>query len=361
MCSPIRIAPLVVAVGLLASAGATADVITLADGSKILGTVERLADGKLTLATKFAGTLEIDAAQIVSIAVDRPVNVGMESGDRLVGPIEWKPALDRAVVQTEMGGVPISVDRVSAIWPKDAKSPEEVAYEEQLAQVQAEAEAARAKWSATLEVGLLFKDGNSDVLNARGRAEARRTSDRDLLKFYVSGEYAEENEKRSASEVKGGAYYEHMLTKHWFAYVRGELEYDEFEDLDLRLSTGPGLGYYWIKKPEHELKTRAGIGYLHESYMNGRTVDTAEGEVGLDWRLDITPWLRFTTANAWYPTFEELGDYRLVSDSAFVFPIGASDAWKLKLGALYEYKARPAGGRERLDQTYYANIVLDLK
>jgi hypothetical protein len=104
-----------------------------------------------------------------------------------------------------------------------------------------------------------------------------------------------------------------------------------------------------------------GISYMHESFFDDRTNDTAQLEVGLDYRLDIAPWLQFTENAVYYPTFDGIDDYRLVSDSAFVIPLGESDVWKLKLGALYEYKSQPRPGVERLDQTYYANIVLDIK
>ena len=338
-----------------------ADVVTLSDGSRLLGTVERMADGKLILATRFAGTIEIDASMVASIETDQSVNVGMSSGDRLVGPIEWKPEIERAVVQTEMGGVPITVDKVEAIWPQDGKSPEVLAMEEQIVKAQEEIEAQRAKWSATFEAGLFFTEGNKNIFRAFGRAEARRTSPKDLLKFYISGEYSEEDDERSAHEIKGGAYYEYLFTERWFGYGRLDLEYDEFEDLDLRLSTVVGVGYYWLKKPDHELKTRCGIGYLHEIYRDGLINDAAQAELGLDYRLDIAPWVRFTHSTTWYPTFEALRDYRLVSDSAFLFPLGGSDVWKLKLGALYEYDSIPNPGFERLDQTYYANVVLEVK
>ena len=338
-----------------------ADVVTLSDGSRLLGTVERMADGKLTLVTQFAGTIEIDTTMVSSIQTDQEMAVGMDSGDRLIGLIEWQPEIERAVVQTEMGGVPIAVDRVEAIWPKDGKSPEVLAMEAQIAKVKKELEAQRAKWAARLEAGFFLTEGNKDIFRAYGRAELYRTSPKDLLKFYLSGEYAEEDDNRNTHEIKSGAYYEYLFTERWFAYGRMDLEYDEFENLDLRFSTLVGAGYYWLKRPEHELKTRTGIGYLHETYMDGATFDTAQAELGLDYRIDINKWLQFTHNTTWYPTFKALRDYRLVSDSALLFPLGDSNVWKFKIGALFEYDSIPSPGFERLDHTYYANIVLDLK
>ena len=359
--STVRAGWVVLALMAMAVATASADVVTMKDGSKLLGKVERMEGGKLVLVTEFAGTLEIDATLIDTIATDEPVNVGVDTGDRLVGPIEWKPDIDKAVVQTELGGIPVNVDRIAAIWPRDGKSPETLAMEAQIAQVREEAKAAEAKWSATFEAGLFFTEGNKDIFTARGRVEVRRKSPKDLLKFYLSGDYGEESDERNASEVKAGIYFEHLFTERFFGYLASEVEYDEFENLDLRFSTSLGIGYYWIKKEEHELKTRGGVGFLHESYADETSRDTAQAELGLDYRVDITPWLRFVHGTTYYPTFESLRDYRIVSDTGFIFPLGDSDMWKLKLGAQYEYKSIPAVGSQRLDQTYYANILLDVE
>lgn len=340
---------------------APADVVVLQDGSRLLGTVKRWSDDKVILETKFAGTLEIDATMIASIETDERVNVGVDTGDRLVGKVEWRPELEKAVVETELGGVPLDVSRIEAIWPEDGKSPEVLALEAQIEKEREEAKAREAKWTASFELGILYKDGNTELLNVRGGGQVQRKSLKDLLRFYVSADYQEDDKQRTNHEVKGGAYYEYLFTERWFGYGRLDLEYDEFENLDLRLSTAVGAGYYWIKKDEAELKTRAGIGYLHETFRDGRVEDAVQADVGVEARFDITPWLQLTHATTWYPTFDGLDDYRLVSDTAFLIPFGGSDAWKLKLGALYEYDSIPDPGRERLDQTYYANIVLELK
>ncbi len=352
-------------------AAGRADVITLTDGSRLLGTVQRLEDGKLIFETRFAGVLEIDAALVQSISTDQPVNVNVDTGDRLVGPIKWQPQIGHAVVQTQLGGVPVPVERIAAIWPKDGKSPEVRAIEKQIAEVEAAAEAARARWSLTIEAGLLFQQGNNEILISRGRIEAKRRSAQDLLRLYALGHYGEDHKRRNTAEAIGGAYYEYMFTGRWFFYGSMELEYDEFENIEFRLSTAVGAGYYWLRKEHHELKTRAGLGYLHETYLAYEDQDgnelrdpplnSVQADLGLDYRYDIAPWLRFTHSTTYYPTFKSVRDYRIVSDSAFALPLGDGGKWKLKLGARYQYKSIPSGDADRLDETYYANIVLELE
>ena len=66
-------------VGLGCATVVVADVVVLKEGSRIHGTVERLANGKLLIKTDFAGALEIDAALVETIETDRPLVVGLES------------------------------------------------------------------------------------------------------------------------------------------------------------------------------------------------------------------------------------------------------------------------------------------
>jgi len=339
---------------LVVSAAALGDVVTLKDGSRIVGTVERLEGGQLSIATEFAGTIVVDYSLVSSVETAQPMNVQAASGSKLVGTVKATPGSEKAVVETEEGDVGVNVENIEGIWPQGEPSPQERV-------LQAQIDAARGKWTATFEAGLVSQEGNTKRFNARGRAQIQHQTDKDLLRFSLSGEYAEENRKRSAAEVKAGAYFEHLFTERFFGYAKLDLEYDEFERLDLRLSAVGGGGYYWLKKADHEFKTRAGLGYLHELYQSGRTVDSAQAELGFDYRVDIAPWLQFINSSTWYPTFDGLDDYRLVSDSAFLIPLGDSDIWKLKLGAEYEYKSLPNPGRERLDQTYYANILVELK
>ncbi|MCA9243266.1 MAG: DUF481 domain-containing protein [Phycisphaerales bacterium] len=341
------------------AAPVVADTVTLSDGSRLVGRVERLSDGKIRITTEFAGELVVPAEMVRGIDTTESVNVEMESGDRLVGTLDWNG--NSSSVQTAMGRVSFKPESVTAIWNKDGKSPEALILEKQVEAAKAEAEAARAHWELTLEAGVLYQDGNTEALNARGRVEVRRKSDKELLLFYLAGDYAKQFRRRSAAEARAGSRYEYSFTDRLFAYAKTDWEYDEFERLTLRALFTVGGGYYWLKEEPYELRSRLGVGFQHQEFFSKRTTDEFIAEVGLDGRWDITEKLRFTTANTWYPTFDALDNYRLESDNALIIPISTDEQWKIKLGALFQYNSRPTGMRERLDETYYANLVLDLK
>ncbi len=333
------------AVVAFAATAARADIIELTDGSRIVGTIELVHEGKATIATAFAGTLKIDVATIKSVSTDAKVNVGVTSGDVLVGPV--KPADGGGVVSSEKGEISFRVGELSAIWPEGTMSPE--------------ARALQPNWITTLEAGVISTEGNSDTLNANGRFDMRRKTSEDLLQFYASVQYSEQDDRRSKNEYIGGVYFERNLTKKLYWYARFELEHDEFEDLDIRATAAAGVGYYWVREDIREFKTRVGAGYRHESYDDGGTRNDPILDLGYDYRRQLASWAEYTHSLTYSPNIEDFAEYRLVGDMNLTFPIGSEDIWKFKIGFKKEYNSNPAPDRDRLDSTFYSNIVLEIK
>ena len=351
--------PGLMAVGIWLAAGALvpADVVHTTDGSRFVGTIEQMSDGKLIMVTEIAGRLVIDASKIVAVAADGAVNVEFASGDRLVGTVEVSDDLSSSTVHTALGDISVAANQITSIWPEGTESPQLLAVK---AEADARVEAMQPDWTMTLEAGGSGTEGNTDTLKARGRLDVTRKTSKDLLNFFLAGDYDEQDDRRTTNEYSGGIRYENSITDRWFWYVRTRLEFDEFEDLDLRSTAAAGGGYYWLKKPDHELKTSLGLGYRHESYKDSRTTDSAVLDLGLGYRLDIAEWVQFTHATVYSPDFQEFDDYRLDVDTALVFPM-QDDRWKLKVGMRNEYNSRPQPGFDRLDNTYYTSVVLELK
>lgn len=338
------------ATGTLTVQAARADVVHIVDGSRIIGTIGRLQGGKLAIDTKFAGIIHIELSRIESLESDNPLNIALESGDRLVGNVS-RTAERSYVVNTAQGPVPLRFETLTGVWPVGEKSPEALEAE----RVQ------EALWTGSVEAGVRREEGNKDTLNVRGGFELLRKTDEDQLLFYVAAKMSEQNGARSTNEYRGGIHYENNASERWFWYTRIDLEFDEFENLDLRSEAAAGGGYYWLKKPDHELKTRAGAGYRHESFDNGVSSDQSYLDLGLDYRIDLCAWAQLKQTTTYSPSFEEYNDYRLVFDTAMFFPLAGGDVWKLKLGVRNEYDSMPQPGIDRLDNTYYANIVYTFK
>jgi len=333
-----------------------ADAVYTVDGSKLVGRIEQMYKGKLTIDNTVAGKLVIDMSQIVAIEADQSITVEFESGNRLVGTIAVSPDQASATMQTALGDLPVDAKNMVSAWPEGKESPV-------LAEVKAEAEKVRLasipKWTATLEGGGSRTDGNTDTLEGRGRLDVVRKTSEDLLNFYLAGKYSETDKVRISNEYYGGIKYENNINDRRFWYARIELEFDEFENLDLRTTAAAGGGYFWIKEEPQQLKSLVGFGLRNESYNNGQSTSSAVIDFVVDYREDINEWAQFTHVTRYSPDFQDTGDYRLDFDTALVFPL-KKEEWKLKLGMSNEYNSRPQPGLERLDNTFYANIVMSL-
>ena len=339
---------------LVASSNAPADDVYLNDGSKLVGTVTQIAGGKLTIKTDFAADpIEIDMAKVKGITSTAPVNVQVESGERAVGKLEYNAANNQQQVTGDLvGQKAIEVGKVTSVWPQGAQDPA-------VAAAQAEADALRPKWSVRLEGGINGQTGNSEKFSLNGGFTVKRTTPSDRLSFYGTARYSVENGMRTANEFIGGTLFEADITERLFWFIRGELEHDEFESIDLRATATTGFGYYVIREEDIEWKLRGGAGLKHEAYDNN--TDETQGLLGLgeELRVEVTPWLLFTHSIIYYPTLDDLGDFRIVMVNAAEIPLTNDKKWKLRMGIKNEFDNMPQPGVNRLDTYYFANIVLD--
>lgn len=330
-----------------------ADALYLKDGSTLVGKVTKVFEGKVNITTDFAGELTIDAEKIAGIKTDEPLTVHLESGERAVGALEYDPATQQQRVTGELAGpVATPIVSVARAWPAGAADPA-------IAAAEAEAARQRGKWAVHMELGINGQTGNSEIVNVNGRGSLKRTTPNDRLTIYAQGRLSRDNGETTAREILGGAKYEVDITKRLFAYGGFELENDEFEMLDLRVTVTGGLGYFIIREENTELKFRAGLGFQHESFQDGTDSQEPIGELGIDFQHDINEWLRFTHSTTVYPVLDDFGEFRAVMENAAELPLSSDKMWKLRLGIRNQYDSEPAGGADRLDTFYFANVGVD--
>lgn len=333
-----------------------ADSIYLIDGSKLVGTIERIADGKIVIVTQFAGRLEIDATKIARFDSDQTLHVELQSGDTLVGTVTSNNS-NETIVNSKLGNIPIRSTDIALLWPKGEESPKVLALRED---AKKKLEAARPKWTKVLEGGMSFTEGNTDTLEGHGRLDMKRKSSDEFLHLYLAGRYGEQNNARTTNEILGGIRYENNLSERRFWYTRLELEFDEFEDIDLRALAAFGGGYYWIKDADTDLQTSVGLGYRHEAYDGGRTENDAVIDLGLNYRQDIPTLGQFKQTITYSPDFQETDNYRFFLDTSLTLPL-KNEQWNWKIGMRHSYNSRPQPGFDNLDSAYYTSIVLTLK
>lgn len=345
-----RIAGILPAVVLAFAAAVHADEVVLTDGSKLVGEIQQLSYGKLKMKTDFAGDMVIDAERVKGLNTTTPMAVQAKSGERYVGPLNYDG--ENQTVKGADGEKRIAIDQVVATWPSAGESPEEA---------EARLKKAAEGWKLRLELGINGETGNTETLAINGAVTATRETDVDRMTLYAMGRYKKDNGVDNTREIIGGIRLEHDLTERLYLWGNAELENDIFENIDLRFTIGGGLGYFVIRKPDQEFKIFGGPGFQHESYSDGSdSQDQAILILGETYRHDFTPWLTFTHGITYYPTLEDINDYRAVMENAGELPISSDGKWKLRLGVRNQYKSQPPGDTEKLDTFYFLNLVMDL-
>jgi putative salt-induced outer membrane protein YdiY len=369
---------------IVTAAAVSADEIHLTDGSRLVGVAGAMDSDGLSFETSFAGAIRIDAAKIAGIVTDQPMTVALVGGDRVTGTLRYDADNGQRLTGTTFGDVAIDPSRIVAIWPVGAAAPASggaqggAAVEQLRAEHQADLETTRQhyetemaslredaarftpKWTADLELGLNGQSGNTEEVNFDGRISAKRATQVDRFSLFIEGHFGRQNGIRNTNEVMGGARYEIDISERAYAYASTKLEFDEFENLDLRSNVTAGMGYFFIKRDDETLKGRVGAGYQHESFDDGTVENQGILEVGVEYEKQFAPWLLFTHETTFFPSLDGLDDYRLTSETAGEIPIANSDAWKLRIGMRNEYDAMPQPGIDNLDTYYFLNVVYHL-
>jgi len=318
---------------------AKADEVHLKDGSLVRGTVSSISDGVAEVKTDFAGVLRIPLDKIGGITTETAQTVTLKAGGVFTGRMQFSDGQQQVL---EKGG-PATVDFSGLAKARPVPAPG--------------APKTPAVWKGRVEIGLNGSEGNSDQFDALAGLTVTRVDLRDRLTLSLRGHYQEADAVRTKSEAVGAARFERDLSPRLFAFTRLELEYDEFENLDLRSTLAGGLGYFLIRSPQQDLKIRGGLAYQHEEFGDGSSDDKPLAEAGYDYRLDVRRWLRYNSTFSYFVDPGRVDDWRLTAENSAEFPLSNTIGWKLRLGLRNQYDAEPLPGIEGLDTTYYLSLV----
>jgi len=224
--------------------------------------------------------------------------------------------------------------------------------------VKAMAKPAAAIWSGSITAGLTATDGNVDSVLTTGKVAAERKTSSDDLILGADGAYGEVNSQETAESLHGCAQDNHLFIDNtWYAYGREDALHDAIADVDYRVTSSAGAGYYFLKDKVNTLSTEAGpaveIEHLDDQYHNYPSARVAEkfehkiddharvwenvevippltypdaflvnAEVGfetpLTHRLSLQTYLQDNFANVPAPGFKD-NDLKLVSGLVFKF------------------------------------------
>ena len=336
----------------LSSCVVFADQITLKNGDRLTGTIEKSDSKALVIRTEFAGEVTVQWSAVQDIKSDQELHVGLKNGQTVVGPVN--SADGKIEVSTKTAGNVEAPKENIVVMRSDA---------EQIAWARLQHPGLLQGWAGGVNVGFGLTAGNSETRNLALAFNGIRTGLRDKLTLYAGSVYATSataTPNVTANNNKGGLRYDRDITKRLFGFVNADFFTDALQDLNIRAVGGGGLGFHVIKSDATTLDLLGGVNYTHENYtqvppLAGHLVHNfAAGTIGENLTHKIDKATVITQDAYFFPDFKSGGDYRATFDLATVTKINKWLGWQNAFGDVYV--TNPPTDKKRNDLVFTTGI-----
>jgi putative salt-induced outer membrane protein YdiY len=296
--------------------------ITMKNGDRFTGSVVKLDGKNLILKSDYAGVISVPWDAVVSISSSEPLSVSLQDGQLLVGQVSTSDT--KLVIETKNAGT-ISTEK------------------EAVKTVRSQAEQAEADrylnprivdlWAGFVDLGYSASRGNSSTNNLAVSANAARATTRDTIAVHFASLYSSNTVAGksilSANAMRGGINYNLNLRPRLFAFGSVDLEFDEFQDLDLRFVPAGGLGYHAVKSERAAFDLFGGGALNREFFSTGLKRTSGEVLVGDDLFYKLSSSTSLHQRLTFYPNVSRPGEYRTNFDLSAVTTLKKWLAWQL--------------------------------
>ena len=190
-------------------------------------------------------------------------------------------------------------------------------------------------------------------------AAAVRRSENDRFLLNVLYNTAENNGEKTVDNIYGQLKYDYFINPKWYLYLNIDMLSDEFSDINLRTSVGPGVGYQIWEGDDRSLNLEAGVSYTNQDLDEGEDSDWVSARLGLNFLYKLFDGVVFTEQFVIYPNLEDTGEYTLRNDAALLTEIGAN--WALNFSNIWQRDSNPAPGVKQDDLTWILGVQYTFK
>jgi len=320
------------------SAVSHGDEVVFKSGDRLTGAVKSVADGKMVFDSKVAGTLTLNTADIETFSTDAPIEVVKPDGTSQM----------LKVAASEGGSV--------SVLTAGAAQPQTMAIAD-MAKINPE----KPRWKGAVVAGVTMVRGNtkSTAANIDANAQLRRENDRISLAagYYYANQRdnatRQDNTTLNSWLIKGQ--YDYFFSDKMYGYGNMKLEKDRISNLDMRLTTGAGLGYQWIEQADLNFSTEAGLAYVSERYFSPS--ETRQNMAGrLAYHLDkaINDKVKAFHNLEYLPSLERADTFLGNADVGLRAALTSKLAFEAK--AQLAYNSHPSAGLDKKDMRYILGL-----
>ncbi|HEY1787263.1 MAG TPA: DUF481 domain-containing protein [Verrucomicrobiae bacterium] len=142
-------------------------------------------------------------------------------------------------------------------------------------------------WGSTATMGLTVTAGNVDSVLTTGKISTERKSKKDDLTLGADGAYGQVSGLQNVNSVHGCAQNNYTFVDDtWYGYGREDALHDAIANVEYRVVSSAGIGYYFIKNKSTTLSSEAGPSFEAEklddqthNYPTARIAENLEHKI----------------------------------------------------------------------------------
>jgi putative salt-induced outer membrane protein YdiY len=311
-----------------------ADVVLMKNGDRFTGEIKKLEHGILYFkASYMMDSVQLDWDQVADLESDDQFFITLTNGTRLEGKLEKSQAEKNA------GTVHlVTAGRTMEISDSD------------LTTIRQKEENFLSQLNGSVNYGLNFtrdNDAISSALNAS--VEYRRA--KNVATLSTSSQFTGQSNAPSTNRYTFDAAYQRELTQKWFVTGLFDLLKSDQQQLNLRTTSGGGIGRRLYRTDKTGINLIGGIVFDREKYFPQNGVNTTQlnGEaiVGLNFYTFRFKVFDLSSETAVYPSMTDPGRVRISSVSNLEIEIVRNFSWNFHV---YEnFDSRPPIAAPRND------------
>jgi putative salt-induced outer membrane protein len=331
------------------------DTVGMKNGDKLTGKVMQVDGKELTLKSDLMGVVKIPWDAIDSLSSAEPLNLVLKDGQQLVGNVEGSGGVFN-VTTAAAGKVTTNKDSIKLIRSKE----EQATYEATVDRLQ------NPKlldlWTGYIDTSFAKTSGNSKTDSFNLTSNLVRATNRDKISVNFTSLYASNSTSgislATANATRGGIAYSLNLTPRIFAFGFTNLEYDEFQRLDLRFVIGGGGGYHVIKNDRTMFDLSLGGNLNKEFFFDNIHRNSGEALFAEELSHKISKITSLTEKLVFYPNLTNGGEYRMNFDAGAITNLNKWLAWSLTFSD--RYISNPVLQAKKNDTLFTTGIRINL-
>ncbi|MBX3472943.1 MAG: DUF481 domain-containing protein [Planctomycetes bacterium] len=264
---------LVAASALFAASCMAVDELITKDGTRLVGTFDKLEGGNIHFTDSSAGALRIPVDKVAALNLEKEAKVKIRRGDDV-------QVQEDATIFTDKG----------ILYVRGKEGGDEATPLERLKGINETVPDTRAAWSASLIGSFGWTEGNTKTYSMGFRGDLKREGKSNSQGIYAEGHYLQDRNVKEQQvrqrEYAAGYYYRYIFSFRLTIDLTEDVTFNELAGYHWRSTTGLGPGYYLVREDRLSAHIGAHVTYTYEDLMFGadnRSYWGARARGEIDW------------------------------------------------------------------------------